>query len=167
MQGGVDVVLIAQAIVALRKQLEEYRVKAAHDLSSFKVGLAGVKDSLNACHKRVDDFAQLWAQHRGEMDSARREAGEQLKQAGKTARDINDQLKAFEEARLVAPDPVALLAPVKKALGLLKDDLRALDKSVDLRFEELPGARRSRPLETRGEGPTATPGGPERKRRPE
>lgn len=167
MQGGVDVVLIAQAIVALRKQLEEHRVKAAHELAAFKTGLAGVKDSLQGCHKRVDDFAELWARHRGEIDSAQRAAGDQLRQAGKTARDINEQLKAFEEARQMAPDPVALLAPVKRELATVKETMRALDKSVDIRFEQIPGIGRKRPLETRGEGPTATPGGKERKPRSE
>jgi uncharacterized coiled-coil DUF342 family protein len=161
------VVLIAQTLVALRKQVEDHRIKSAQELSQFKVGMAQLKESVQGCHKRVDDFAELWAKQRGDMEGATRQAGEQLKQAGKTARDINDKLKAFDEARAVAPDLTTVLLPIRRELGDIKDRMKALDKSVDIRFEGIPGIKKKPPMEVRGEGLTATPGGPERKRRPE
>lgn len=154
-QAGIDVLVIARAIVELRDAVEEYRRDAARNLTAYKTEVARCKETAEAAQRRVDAFAEKWAEHRGEMDTATRSAGEQLKLASRTARDINEKLKAFEELRDATPDPVELLKPVKKALGQLSDDVRTLAQNIDSRFEGIPGINRMRPLETRGEGPSA------------
>lgn len=158
--------LIARAIVELRALVESSRKETARDVSALKLEVARLKESNQANCSRVDAFAEMWAKHRGEMDQSRRDAGEQLKIACKVGRDIDEKLKAFKERWDTTPDPAVIVAPIRRALAQLTDDLKALDRSVDIRFEQVPGINRKRPLETRGEGPSARPGfEPEKKQR--
>lgn len=122
-------------------------------MSSVKLEVARLKESVQGCHNRVDTFAEQWMASKNEMTQARQQAGDDLKAAGRLSRDMTEKAAALEEIRRNTPDPAVYLRPIRTELGQLKADLQALVKGIDVRFEQLP-IRRSRPLEERGEGPS-------------
>lgn len=121
-------------------------------MDATKTDLARMRESVLACHARVDAFAEQWMESRNEMAQARQQAGEELRAAGRMSRDMTERATALEEIRRNTPDPAVYLKPVREAVAQLKADVLALGKATDVRFEGLP-QRRPRAPEERGDSP--------------
>lgn len=150
----IDVEHLAATIVELREALARERADRIQFTADLRVEISRQKESVAAAHKRVDDFAELWADHRNEMDSARQDASNLLREAARIGREMNERAKAVQEVLNSLPDLKVQLAPLRTALGELRAEITRVEKSVDARFEAFPVAKK-RTLEERGEGPSA------------
>lgn len=144
---------LSSAIVKLSQKVDDDRRDRAALKDYVRTECAKLRDALSGAHKRVDDFAELWASQRAEMAQARSQAGEELKIAGRTARDIKEQAAAMQLVHDNTPRPEEFLRGVRLDIATLKDEFRDLKGNVDRRFEALPRVK-PRPVEERGEGPS-------------
>lgn len=153
-----DPYALAASISGLRTMFEQYASDQKRLIGELKVEVARCRESCVGAHKRVDDFSQLWASQRGAMDQAQRDAGQMLKEACSTARATKERAEALSEMIGAIPDPEKTMRPFRVEFAQMKQDLAAIERGVDVRFQELPklfGLSTARKLEARGEGPSA------------
>lgn len=144
---------LSRAIVAVQARLDADKRERADLRDYVRLECAKLRDALSGAHKRVDDFAELWSSQRAEMAQARSQAGEELKIAGRVARDIKEQAAAMQLVHDNTPRPEEFLRGVRSDIATLKDEFRHLQINVDRRFEALPRPK-GRVVEERGEGPS-------------
>ena len=141
---------LAGRILELRNTIEEQRLAGIQERSQLGQRMAQLEQQVSAMGARVDREVEAIQKTQRELGNLLREGGEQVRVTGELSRKMTDQVKVLEELREMASDPHEVVKPLQKSLALLRGDLEALSKTIDVRFEQMP-KNRSQPLESRGE----------------
>lgn len=141
---------LAARILDLRKLVEEHRLSAVREHASHQQRMAELEQKVSAMESRVDRGMEEISRTQRNLDNSLREGGEQVRVAGELGRKMTDQVRLLEELREMASDPHEVVKPIRHSIALLRGDLEALGKTIDIRFEQLPKSR-SQAVESRGE----------------
>ncbi len=141
---------LAARILDLRNLVESERLARVKDQGELKQRMALLDQQLTALEKRVDRECESIQKMQRDLETTLRESSDQLRKAGEFVRKIDDGMKALEELRETQTDPHEVVKPVQRAIALLRGDVEALGKTIDIRFEQLPKAR-PQPWEERGD----------------
>jgi DNA repair exonuclease SbcCD ATPase subunit len=141
---------LAARILDLRNLVESERLARIKDQGELKQRMALLDQQLTALEKRVDRECESIQKMQRDLEETLRQSSDQLRKAGEFVRKIDDGMKALEELRETQTDPHEVVKPVQRALALLRGDVEALGRTIDIRFEQLPKAR-SQPWEERGD----------------
>jgi predicted nucleic acid-binding Zn-ribbon protein len=141
---------LAGRILELRNTIEEQRLAGIQERSQLGQRMAQLEQQVSAMGVRVDREVEAIQKTQQQLGNLLREGGEQVRVTGELSRKMTDQVKVLEELREMASDPHEVVKPLQKSLALLRGDLEALSKTIDVRFEQMP-KNRSQPLESRGE----------------
>jgi chromosome segregation ATPase len=141
---------LAGRILELRNTIEEQRLAGIQERAQLGQRMAQLEQQVSAMGARVDREVEAIQKTQQQLGNLLREGGEQVRVTGDLSRKMTDQVKVLEELREMASDPHEVVKPLQKSLALLRGDLEALSKTIDVRFEQMP-KNRSQPLESRGE----------------
>lgn len=141
---------LAARLVDLRRALDDQRKSHERDLSALRQVVAQMEQQVAGTIGRVDAMTLDFERRCRDLETAQREAAEQVRVAGELARKMTDHMKTLDELREVAADPHEVVKPIRRDIAELRHELTLLTKQVDVRFQQLPG-RRPTPAETRGD----------------
>ncbi len=141
---------LAARLLDLRKLVEDHRQAGIKEHSHLLQRAANLEQQVTAISVRVDKECEAIQKQQRDLEAMLRDGGEQVRKAGELARKMTDQVKELEELREMAADPHEVVKPLRASIAVLRGDLEALGKTIDIRFEQMPKAR-SQPTESRSE----------------
>lgn len=141
---------LAARILDLRKLIETNRVLHVKEYAQQQQRIAQLEQLVSAMATRIDSEVEAIQKRQRDLQTTLHEGGEQVRQAGQIARKIQDGMKELEELRAVASDPHEVVKPLLRSIAQLRADLERVDKSIDIRFEQMPRPR-AQAYEARGD----------------